>query len=104
MQAGDVIVSLGTDEITSVHDVYASLEDYSPGDKLNLAIVRDREKRSMQIELGTASHSSQSYAMHPHGMRGHGKWGHGTYGHGYHGEHGVIPRHGCGVHKGQRHS
>ena len=104
LKAGDVIVSLGKDEITSVHDVYTSLEDYSPGDKLNLAIVRDRKKQSMQIELGTASHLSQSLAMHPHGMRGHGKRGHGTYGHGYHGHHGMISKHACGMRKGQRRS
>ena len=102
LKAGDVIVSLGDDEITSVHDVHAALGAYAPGDKLDMAFVRDREKRSMQIELGAASHASQSYAMHPHGMRGHGKWGHGTYGHGYHGHHGMMPEHGCGMHKGQR--
>ena len=102
LKAGDVIVSLGKDEITSVHDVHAALGGYSPGDKLDMAFVRDREKRSMQIELGAAPHSSQSYAMHPHGMGGHGKWGHGTYAHGYHGHHGMMSKHGCGIHKGQR--
>ena len=102
LKAGDVIVSLGEDEITSVHDVHAALGGYAPGDKLDIAFVRDREKQSMQIELGAASHASQSYAMHPHGMRGHGKWGHGTDGHGYHGYHGMRPKHGCGIHKGQR--
>lgn len=102
LKAGDVIVSLGEDEITSVHDVYAALGGYAPGEKLDIAVVRDREKQSMQIELGAASRASQSYAMHPHGMSGHGKWGHGTYGHGYHGHHGMMSKHGCGIHKGQR--
>jgi S1-C subfamily serine protease len=104
LKAGDVIVSLGKDEITSVHDVHAALGAYAPGDKVDMAFVRDRERRSMQIELGAASHASQSYAMHPYGMRGHGKGDHGKYGHGYQGHHGMMSKHGCGMHKGQRRS
>jgi len=104
LKAGDVIVSLGKDAITSVHDVYAALGEYSPGDKLQMSFVRDREQRSMQIELGAASRSNQSYAMHPHGMLRHGKRGHGTYGHGYHGHHGMMSKHGCEMRKGQRRS
>jgi S1-C subfamily serine protease len=104
LKAGDVIVSLGNDEITSVHDVYAVLGNHAPGDKVDMAIVREREKRSIQIELGGASHSNRAYAMQHHGMSGHGKYGHSAYGHGYHDHHDMKSKHGCAMQKGQRRS
>ena len=100
LKAGDVIVSLGQGEITSVPDVYSVLDGYSPGDSIDIAFVRDREKRVMQIALGGAPRI-QSSSMHPHGMPGTVP-GHGGYGHGFHGSHGYMPKHGCGMGKGER--
>lgn len=100
LKAGDVIVSLGQDEITSVEDVYARLDGYSPGDSVDIAFVRDRERKVMQIVLG-GTPQTQVSAVHPHGMLEHAP-SHGGHGHGFHNSHGYIPKHGCGMGKGQR--
>ncbi|MGB5670423.1 MAG: PDZ domain-containing protein [Sedimenticolaceae bacterium] len=102
LKAGDVIVSLGQGGVTAVQDVYSLLDGYSPGDSIEIAFVRDREKRVMEIALGGAP-QIQSSGMHPHGMPGPVP-GHGGYGHGFHGSHGFMPKHGCGMSKGQRRS
>jgi len=108
LKAGDVIVSIGGDAVTAVTDVTGALGVYSPGETLDVAIVRDREAKVMQIALGDASQTNQPHAMHPHhGQQGHGMQSHGKYGHGYHrGSHGNRPWHGGGCHmgKGQRSS
>ena len=109
LKAGDVIVSIGGDAISAVTDVHGVLGGYSPGETLDVAIVRDRQAQVMQIALGSASRAVQPHFMHPHhgqqgeGMRGHGNYGHG---HGYHGSNGNKPWHGGGCHlgKGQRSS
>lgn len=100
LKAGDVIVSLGQDDITSVQDVYNFIDGYSPGDSVDIAFVRDREKKTMQIALGGVP-QTQGSRMHPHGMLGQAP-GDGGHGHGYHGLHGYMPKNGCGVGKGQR--
>ena len=102
LKAGDVIVSLGQADITAVQDVHSLLDGYSPGDSIEIAFVRDREKRVMEIALGGAP-QIQSSGMHPHGMSGPIP-GLGGYGHGFHGSHGYIPKYGCGMGKGQRRS
>jgi S1-C subfamily serine protease len=103
LKAGDVIVSLGGDDIMSVRDVHALLDGYAPGDKVDVAYVRDREKRSIQVELsGADAQQHHSYAVHPHGMFGHGGWGHGAgHGHGHFGHHGMMPGKGCATGKKQ---
>lgn len=109
LKAGDVIVSIGGDSVTAVTDVHGVLGGYSPGESLEVAIVRDRQTQVLQIALGSASHTGQTHPMHPHRGKqgqivpGHGKYGHG---HGYHGSIGKMPWHGGGCHmgKGQRSS
>jgi S1-C subfamily serine protease len=104
LKAGDVIVSIGGDAISAVADVHGVLGGYSPGETLDVAIVRDRQAKMMQIALGSASHAGQPHAMYPrHGQQGHGNYGHG---YGYHGSNGNMPWHGGGCHmgKGQRSS
>jgi len=95
LKAGDVIVSLGQGDITSVQDVYRHLDSYSPGERIDIAFVRDREKKVMQIALGGTSQAAGS-SSYPHGTLGHVP-GHGSHGHGYHGSHGYMPKHGCGM-------
>jgi len=99
LKAGDVIVSLGQGDVTSVQDVHSLLDGYSPGDSIEIAFVRDREEKVTQIALGRATQIKSS-GMHPHGMYGHMP-GHSGYGHG---SHGYTPKHGCGMGKGQRSS
>ena len=109
LKAGDVIVSIGGDAISAVTDVHGVLGGYSPGQTLDVAIVRDRQAKVMQIALGSSSHAGQPHVMHPyHGQQGHGMRGYGNYSHGYgyDGSKGNMPWHGGGCHmgKGQRSS
>ena len=109
LKAGDVIVSIGGDAISAVTDVHGVLGGYSPGQTLEVAIVRDRQAKVMQIALGSSSHAGQPHVMHPyHGQQGHGMRGYGNYSHGYgyDGSKGNMPWHGGGCHmcKGQRSS
>ena len=109
LKAGDVIVSIGGDAIRAVTDVHGVLGGYSPGETLDVAVVRDRQAKVMQIALGSSSDVVQPHVMHPHhGQQRHGMRGYGHYGHGYgyHGSDGNMPWHGAGCHmgKGQRSS
>ncbi len=104
LKAGDVIVSMGGSGITTVDDVYNALEGRSKGDSLDIAIVREREMSELEVALGGAPLEHSSQAKHPHGTTGHGMPGHGGYGHGFHGSHGMMPKHGCGMGRGQRSS
>jgi len=79
--------------------VHSLLDGYSPGDSIEIAFVRDREKRVIQLALGGAP-QIQSSGMHPHGMLGPVPY-HGGY---EHGSHGFMSKHGCGMGKGQRRS
>ena len=102
LKAGDVIVSLGQADVTGVQDVHSLLDGYSPGDSIEIAFVRDREKRVIQLALG-GTPQIQSSGMHAHGMLGPVPY-HGGYEHGFHGSHGFMSKHGCGMGKGQRRS
>jgi len=104
LKAGDVIVSMGGEGITTVDDVYNVLDSQSAGDSLDIAIVRERETNELKIALGGAPMGQASHAMHPHGVTGRGMPGHRLHGHGVHGPHGMMPKHGCGMGKGQRSS
>jgi S1-C subfamily serine protease len=108
LKAGDVIVSIGGDPISAVTDVHGVLGGYSPGETLDIAVVRDRQAKVMQIALGSSSDVVQPHVVHPHhGQQGHGMRGYGHYGHGYghHGSDGKMPWHGgCHTGKGQRSS
>ncbi len=109
LKAGDVIVSIGGDNVTAVTDVTGALGSYSPGETLDVAIVRNGKEQVMQIALGSDSHSAQAHTMAPHhgqhgyAWPGHGKHGHG---HGHHGFKGKMPWHGegCNMYKGHRSS
>ena len=100
LKAGDVIVSMGGDGIRTVRDVYDALGGYSSGDSVDIAIVRERQKKEMKIALGAAPREAQSYPTHPHEMLGHGMPGHGDYGHGFHESDGMMRNNGCHMGKG----
>ena len=97
LKAGDVIVNLGKDDIRSVRDIKAALRAYAPGDKVDVAYVRDREQRSMQVELGGSEPSPHAvHASPPHWMPGHGAGGHGGWSaHRHYGQHGMTPHEVC---------
>ena len=102
LRAGDVIVAVGDREITSARGLTDLLADYAPGDKLDVAFVREREKKSLQIEL--ASLSPRVGAAHPQPYGKYGAWKHGNHGYGFHHHYGMKPHYGCPSRKSQVHS
>lgn len=102
LRAGDVIVAVGGRDITSARGLTDLLEGYAPGDKLDIAFVREREKRSLQIELVSLSPRLGAAHRLPYGK--YGAWKHGRHGYGFHHHHGMKPRYGCPSRKGQVHS
>jgi S1-C subfamily serine protease len=49
---GDVITRVGDTQIDSANDVGLALLPYAPGDEVTLQIVRDGERRTIEVELG----------------------------------------------------
>lgn len=90
LRAGDVLVSVGDDRIVAVENVHSALRGHSPGDSLEVAIVRDRQESTVQVALGGVPAAQAPRAAPAHGMHGHGHSGHGS-----HGQHGIMPEHGC---------
>jgi len=78
LKAGDVIIALGGNPVGKVKDVYRLIGSQAPGDALDVALVRDREELTMQVELGAAPVIGQAGKSHSHGMhRYHHRWHHG---------------------------
>ncbi len=102
LKAGDIIVSVGGDRITTVPDVHAALDSHSPGDSVAVAIVRERETKSLQVALGSAGHAKAKHHPGMRGGHGYGMQGYDGHGKGFHGSHGMTGKHGCGMQQGQR--
>jgi len=49
LQAGDVIVKLGTHEVTNVHDYVFALGDLEPGKETTVEVERDGKRLSVKI-------------------------------------------------------
>lgn len=95
LKAGDVVVAIGDDSITTVSDVHRTLGKYKPGDALSVSVLRDRLEESVQAVLGSARpDTSQSKAMQKHGY----------YHHGFHGPQRMLPGKGCAMGKQQKRS
>jgi len=78
LKAGDVIVALGGNPVGRVKDVYRLIGSQAPGDALDVALVRDREEMTLQVELGAGPAIKQAGRSHPHGMHHyHHRWHHG---------------------------
>jgi putative serine protease PepD len=52
LRAGDVILSVGGDEVGTPDEVRAAIDVRSPGDTIELRIRRDGESRTVEVELG----------------------------------------------------
>ena len=48
----DVVTAAGPTEIRSSGDLLAALRDYTPGDAIQLTVVREGEERKVSVELG----------------------------------------------------
>lgn len=53
VRQGDVIVALDGEPIATVEDLYAALRDYAPGDTARVTLVRDGERSTVRVRLGT---------------------------------------------------
>jgi serine protease Do len=49
---GDIIVALGDNPIENSGDLLGALRDYKPGDKVQLTVVRDGNKQTLDVTLG----------------------------------------------------
>jgi S1-C subfamily serine protease len=49
---GDLIVGVNGEEFTREHDLADEISDHSAGDRVELTLVRDGERRTIEVELG----------------------------------------------------
>jgi putative serine protease PepD len=49
---GDLIVGVNGEEFTREHDLADEISDHSAGDRVRLTLLRDGERRTVQVELG----------------------------------------------------
>ncbi|MDQ3889541.1 MAG: trypsin-like peptidase domain-containing protein [Actinomycetota bacterium] len=52
LRPGDVIVELGGESIQTVEDLYAAIRARDPGDDVELTVVRDGDRRTVEVVLG----------------------------------------------------
>jgi serine protease DegQ len=52
LREGDVIVELGGETIRTVEDLFAAIRTRDPGQAVELTIVRDGERRKLEVTLG----------------------------------------------------
>ena len=48
---GDILVGIGAVEIVDYDDLYNALDDYKPGDQVQLTVLRDGERREVTLTL-----------------------------------------------------
>ncbi|WP_343346848.1 trypsin-like peptidase domain-containing protein [Sphingomicrobium sp. XHP0239] len=53
--AGDIIVALDGQEVDRVGDLLARLDDYAIGERVRLTLIRDGERRAVDVELEAGS-------------------------------------------------
>jgi S1-C subfamily serine protease len=51
LREGDVIVAIDGDEVRIVEDLLAQLRERAPGDRITLGIVRNGDRRELQVTL-----------------------------------------------------
>ncbi|HEX9690495.1 MAG TPA: M28 family peptidase [Gemmatimonadales bacterium] len=53
MQAGDIIIQLGTFEVKDLYGMTDALRSYKPGDTITVVVLRDGERLELEATLGT---------------------------------------------------
>ena len=53
VQRGDIIISIGGKDITSVEDVFAAVRDHKIGDTVPIEVARDDTRRTFDVVLGS---------------------------------------------------
>ena len=51
VRRGDVVIAAGQDEVQSSGDLISTLRNYQPGDTIQLTVLRDGQKVSLQVTL-----------------------------------------------------
>jgi len=52
LKGGDIIVDFGGKKISNIYDYTYALGDFSPGDVIDVVVVRNGEKKTFKLELG----------------------------------------------------
>ncbi len=52
LQGGDIIIEFGGKKISNIYDYTYALGDFSPGDVIDVVVVRSGEKKTLKVELG----------------------------------------------------
>jgi serine protease Do len=61
LKAGDVIISIDGEKVADADDVQELIEDYEPGDKVKIVVVRNRKEKSFSVEVGETEDSPLSW-------------------------------------------
>ena len=51
LRQGDVVIAAGNDQVQSSGDLISALRNYQPGDTLQLSVLRDGQKETLQVKL-----------------------------------------------------
>jgi serine protease Do len=52
LQTGDVILSVDGDPVDSTTELHEALADFEPGDEVDVAFLRDKQEKTVTVELG----------------------------------------------------
>ena len=52
LQGGDIIIEFGGKKISNIYDYTYALGDHSPGDIVDVVVMRGSEKKTFKVELG----------------------------------------------------
>jgi C-terminal processing protease CtpA/Prc len=58
IKAGDVIVSIGGEEVGEAQDVQKVLHDFDPGEEVEVVVMRHKKRQSFKVELDEQGHYS----------------------------------------------
>jgi len=60
LEPGDVIVALDGQEIADATELTTELAERQPGDRVELTVIRDGERRDFEVELGEFEHAERT--------------------------------------------
>jgi len=52
IEEGDIIIMIDKDGTPTIEEAIASVKDHAPGDKVDVVVIRDGDKKTIQVELG----------------------------------------------------
>ena len=73
MQAGDVILAIGDDEVTDTVGLHEVLNDFEPGDEVAVRIMREKSEQTINVELGESP--GLHFVREMRGLKGPGHHG-----------------------------